>query len=46
MIKSVLFKDSKKPALDPSIKRKLSEIYKKDVVELSKLLSKDLSAWE
>lgn len=45
-IKSVLFKDSKKPKLDPSIKRKLSEIYKKDVAELSKLLSKDLSAWE
>ena len=46
MIKSVLFKDGKKPTLDPSIKRKLSEIYKKDVAELSKLLSKDLSAWE
>lgn len=45
-IKSVLFKGSKKPTLDPSIKRKLSEIYKKDVAELSKLLSKDLSEWE
>ena len=45
-IKSVIFKDSKKPILDPSIKRKLSVIYKNDVVELSKLLSKDLSAWE
>tara|TARA_B100000900_G_scaffold293827_1_gene252606 strand:+ start:9132 stop:9983 length:852 start_codon:yes stop_codon:yes gene_type:complete len=44
-IKSVMFKDSKKPILDPSIKRKLSEIYKNDVVELSKLLSKDLSPW-
>jgi len=44
-IKSVIFKDSKKPILDPSIKRKLSEIYKNDIVELSKLLSKDLSAW-
>ena len=46
MIKSVLFKDSKKPTLDPTIKRKLSQIYKKDLAELSKLLSKDLSAWE
>ena len=46
MIKSVLFKDSKKPTLDPAIKRKLSEIYKKDIAELSKLLSKDLSAWQ
>ena len=45
-IKSVLFKDSKKPKLDPSIKRKLSNIYKNDIAELSKLLSKDLSAWE
>ena len=45
-IKSVLFKDSKKPKLDHSIKRKLSNIYKNDIAELSKLLSKDLSAWE
>ena len=45
-IKSVLFNDSKKPHLDPSTKRKLSEIYKKDIAELSKLLSKDLSSWE
>ena len=45
-IKSVLFKDSEKPILNLSIKRKLSEIYKKDVAELSKLLSKDFSAWE
>ena len=45
-IKSVLFKDSKKPNLDSSIKTKLSEIYKKDISELSKLLSKDLSSWE
>lgn len=46
MIKSVLFKESKKPTLDPAIKRKLSDIYKKDIAELSKLLSKDLSAWQ
>ena len=46
MLKSVLFKDGKKPTLDPTIKRKLSQIYKKDLAELSKLLSKDLSAWE
>ena len=46
LIKSVLFKDSKKPTLDPTIKRKLFEIYKKDIAELSKLLSKDLSAWQ
>lgn len=45
-IKSVLFKYSKKPTLDPSIKIKLSEIYQKDIAKLSKLLSKDLSAWE
>ena len=46
MIKSVLFKNFKKPKLDPAIKRKLSEIYKKDIAELSELLSKDLSAWQ
>ena len=46
MIKSVLFKNFKKPTLAPAIKRKLSEIYKKDIAELSELLSKDLSAWQ
>ena len=45
-IKNVLFNDGKKPTLDTSLKRKLFKIYKKDIVELSKLLSKDLSAWE
>ena len=46
LIKSIFFTNNSKPTFLDSIIKQLNVYYKSDIVELEKLLNKDLSKWD
>ena len=46
LIKSIFFSNNSKPTFSDSIIKQLNAYYKSDIVELEKLLNKDLSKWD
>ena len=46
LIKSIFFTNNSKPTLSESIIKQLKVYYKSDIVNLEKLLNKDLSKWD
>lgn len=46
LVKSIFFSNNSKPTFSDSIIKQLNAYYKSDIVELEKLLNKDLSKWD
>ena len=46
LVKSIFFSNNLKPTFSDSIIKQLNAYYKSDIVELEKLLNKDLSKWD
>ena len=46
LVKSIFFSNNSKPTFSVSIIKQLNAYYKSDIVELEKLLNKDLSKWD
>ena len=46
LVKSIFFSNNSKPTFSDSIIKQLNAYYKSDIVELEKLLNKDLSRWD
>ena len=46
LVKSIFFSNNSKPTFSDSIIKQLNVYYKSDIVELEKLLNKDLSKWD
>ena len=46
LVKSIFFSYDSKPTFSDSIIKQLNAYYKSDIVELEKLLNKDLSKWD
>ncbi|MBH83261.1 MAG: hypothetical protein CMP70_01125 [Flavobacteriales bacterium] len=46
LVKSIFFFNNSKPTFSDSIIKQLNAYYKSDIVELEKLLNKDLSKWD
>ena len=46
LVKSIFFSNNSKPTFSDSIIKQLNAYYKSDIVEVEKLLNKDLSKWD